>query len=711
MKWATGMANTRRNPASAGLERLFRPESIAIVGASDSNPWTGLVAASLKSLGFHGKLHLINRRGSRALGQSTFTSCAAIGEAVDAAFIIVPAGGVGDALDDMAGAGIRHGVLVTSGFAEIGEEGAAAQEAVFAHARKLGITLLGPNSVGYANFVDSIGLGAFPLQLPALVGNVAIVSQSGAVAGQMVRFAQQQQIGLSYAVSLGNEAMLGLEDVLHFLIEDEHTKAICLFAETIRSSRAFVECAARALSARKPIILLKVGRGSLAAEVAKGHTGALVGNDTVLDAACREMGVIRVSTIELMLQTAHLVSQVGVLENKGFAIASISGGACEITADLGEEAGIRFTRLGPDTCARIRPLLPAFGHVNNPLDVTGEALRDPTVFEKALQAMGDDPDVGLVACIFDLPNSDKDGSRITETLLANIARGLQGAAVPAVLIEQCFSSRSERGGKLLGELGGLVTIGGIDYAMQAISLAYQWSSRARSGWVHKQSTLVVRSDARPVSERETLDYLAEAGVPVIPAVLARSREEAIAAARGHCSVALKILSPDIAHKTEVGGILLGLEGDDAVGHGYEMILKRVGAAAPGARIEGVTVSPMRDKGTELIVGVARDADWGLAITVGLGGIWVELIGDSSLRLLPVTPAQVVEMLDETKAGRLLRGWRGGPAADINAVAQAISAIGDAAMRLGPDLMSLEINPFHVGDTIECLDGLAVWKSG
>ena len=693
------------------LAPLLRPKSVAIVGASNSNPWSGLAAASLRSLDFTGEVHLVNKRRSPALGRETVGSCAEIGVPVDAAFIVVPKAGVAEALDDVAAAGIRHGVLVTSGFAETGLAGAAEQDRIFAQARALGLALLGPNSVGFANFVDGVALGALPVKLPVTTGGVAIVSQSGATAGQLVRFAQLQDIGLSYAIAPGNEAMIDLADILDFLIDDENTRAIAIFAETIRSPDRFRAVARRALDAGKPLVVLKVGRGELSAEVAKAHTGALVGDDRVFDAVCRDLGVIRVSSIEVLLQTAHLLAATGPLPDKGFVIASISGGACEIAADLGEEAGVRFTRFTADTLDRLSEVLPTYGHANNPLDVTGDAMRDPTIFDRALRAMGEDPDVGLIGCIFDLPRSLAEVSPTTKALLENIASGLSGAPCPAVLIEQTLSNRSEYGAEVTRTLGLPTVLGGIDYATQAIGHALGWSKHARAGSEPEAGTVTPHGGARPAGERQTLDYLASFGVPVIPATLATTREAAISAARSmQGDVVLKIVSPDIAHKTEAGGIALGLSGDAAVGDAFGRIMASVAVHAPDARIDGIVVSPMRSGGVEMLVGIARDPAWGLVMAVGLGGIWVEILNDVALGLLPLTPAKAIELIGGTRAAKLLGGYRGGAAADLDALGKAIAMIGDAALALGPDLMSLEINPLLVhGQRIECLDALAIWK--
>lgn len=694
------------------LHRLFKPRSIAILGASEKNPWGAMALKLLEKFNFTGPVHLVNRRGGMVLGRPSVTTATAIGEQVDAAFIAVPAAGLGEAVEEMAAAGIRHGVVVTSGFAEIGPDGAAEQARIFDRARDLGLTLLGPNSLGFNNFVDQVGLGTLPLVTPVLPApRVGLVSQSGATAGILCRTAARTNVSLTYAVALGNEAQVGLAAVLDFLVADPATRAIAVFAETIRDADAFISVAKRALAAGKPIIMLKVGVGELAAAVAQAHTGALVGDDRIFDAVCAELGIIRVNTLEELLTTADFLAFTGILPDRKFAVASISGGACEMMADLGEAHGVPFSRFDTETVARVAAELPGYGAAHNPLDITGAAMADPDLFRRSIAAIAPDPEVGLVAACFELPTDAADISGVTRPVIRAIAQGISETGVKGFLLQQTYQPITDFGRAIAGEAGLGQVVSGLDQAMRAVAAAFAWSAKARRG-LPPPLPLPAPIAARPATERETLDMLGAAGVPVVPARIVRSREEAVAAAAAMGeAVALKILSPDIQHKTEVGGVRLNLSGQAAVARAYDAIMASVTAARPQARIDGVIVSPMRTGGVELFVGVARDPSWGLAIAVGFGGVLVELLQDSSLRRLPVSPVQVREMLGGLRGAKLLAGYRGGPAVDLDAVADAISRIGNAALALGPDLASLEINPLWVkGDKVECLDALAVWTA-
>jgi acyl-CoA synthetase (NDP forming) len=693
------------------LRPLFRPRSVAIIGASDNNPWPRIVTTSLLASGFDGPVHLINKRGTRALGRQTVTSCTEVKEDVDAAFIAVPAAALDEALDDMANAGWRHGSVVTSGFAETGGDGAALQKAIFAKARERGLTLLGPNSLGVLNFADRAGLAAIPVpQPPPQDGHVALVSQSGATASLLVQQAHRQNIGLSHAVALGNEAMIDMAEVLTFLIEDERVRAIAVFAETIRRPAQFLAAAKRALALSKPIVILKVGASELTAEVAQAHTGALVGDDRVFDAVCRQYGLVRVKSLEQLIVTSGLLAHTGVLDPKGFAGASISGGACELMADAGAAAGVPFVRFAPSTLERLKGIISDYGAAHNPLDITGAAVRTPKLFEDALAAIATDPDVAILACTYDPPAGEGLSAELSGGQLKHIAAGLATASAPTILIEQTMRDMTPFARDLLADANAPLVLPGISGAMEAIGAAFVWSDTVRRGLDEAPSPSP--SNERPHDERATLKYLSAADVPVIPASIARSSPEARQLAETLAGpVALKILSRDIAHKTEVGGVALNVQPPDA-GEVYNRIMAAVTASAPNARIEGVIVSPMRGAGLELIVGVARDPTFGPVIAVGFGGTLVEVLDDSALRLLPVHEREARRMLDELRGRRLLDGYRGAPAVNIDALASIIARIGNAAIALGPTLASLEINPLRAApDRIEALDGLAVWASG
>ncbi|RJG00666.1 acetate--CoA ligase family protein [Noviherbaspirillum sedimenti] len=699
---------------SCPLSRLFNPRSVVIIGASDNNPWSGMVIRTLKSVGFSGKVHLVNKRGAEVMGQATFTSCRNIGEPVDAAFLAVPAAALEDALEDMADAGIMHGVVVSSGFAETGPAGAAEQKRIFDRAAARGLKLLGPNSLGSISLTDSCALSAMSLDLPILPnGKVALISQSGATAGLLTKQAYRQNIALSHVVAMGNEACIDLTEVLEYMIEQPEVRAVAIFAESIRRPESFLAAAQRALALKKAIIILKVGTSELTAEVAQAHTGALVGDDRVFNAVCRQYGLVRVYSLEQLLITASVIAHVGPLEQKGFAVASISGGACEIMADAGSSAGIRFTRFAPRTMERLKDVVADFGAAHNPLDVTGAALVKPEILENVLTALAADPDVGLLACTFDMASTPAQTNSFTLTMLDRSLAGLATAKCPTLLIEQTMKDTTEYARELLKKHAVPILVPGMDAAMKAIGSAYQWSDRMRTARTGTSTTVKpIAGINRPRSERETLEYLQSHGVPVIPARVVRSREEAASAAQEmNGVVVLKILSPDIAHKTEVGGVMLNVDGGAAAADGYDTIMRNVGGAAPHARIDGIIVSPMRSQGTELFIGIVRDPSFGLAIAVGLGGIWIEALDDTALRLLPVTPDEVLEMFGELKAQRLLTGYRGAPPVDLAALSVVVAAVGRAAIALGPELASLEINPLSINaDKIEALDALATWSA-
>jgi acetate---CoA ligase (ADP-forming) len=694
------------------LERLFRPQSVAVVGASDKNPWGAMAVKTLSDLDFAGQIHLVNRRGSPAMGFDTILSCADAEGGADAAFIAVPAEHLMDALEDMAAGGVKFGAVVTSGFAEVGAEGAALQLAAFARAEELGITLLGPNSLGFTNFVDRTGLGTMPMPTPALPNpRVAIVSQSGATAVMIAQAAYHLNISISHMIAMGNEAMVDIADVLHFLVKDAATRSICIFAESIRNPAAFLEAAAAAFRAKKPIVMMKVGVGELTAAVALAHTGALVGDDKVFQAMCDAYNIIRVDSLEDMVITADTLAAIGpVNPDKGFALVSISGGACEIVADRGEAVGIPFPQFTAKTLEKMAGVIADFGAAHNPLDITGVAMVRPQLYSDMMEIIDADGQFDYIAVLMEVAAERNQESPLARICSAEITKGIGKCKTKIGIWQQTLKNVTAYGREFIDEYRFPLVTSGLDHSVRATGNLWRWSRGLKRALpqtqVRKPTTL------RLTGERDTLAWLGERGVPVIPQMVAKTRAEAMAfaATLGGAAV-LKILSPDIAHKTEVGGVRLDLAGDAQVGAAYDAIMAAVAAANPKARIDGVLVSPMRSGGQELIVGIARDPQWGLVLALGMGGVWVELLKDTQLLLLPVSESQVIDALGQLKAAKLLTGYRGSKPADFGKIAAAVTAICNAAIELGDDLAALEINPLRVdGDQVEALDALALWKN-
>ncbi|WP_162854640.1 acetate--CoA ligase family protein [Sphingobium estronivorans] len=697
------------NDSGHPLETLFAPRSIAVVGATEKSPWTGFIAKNFRDFAYPGRVFAINRGGTDVLGMKGFASCGDVGEPVDVAFITVPQAAVLDALADAAAAGVRNAVILTAGYGEAGAEGVALQEQLLARTSEWGMNIWGPNSLGFNNVSARTPISSIPALLPILAPRIAIVSQSGATASELNEFAHSQNIGTSFVAATGNEAQLTLADIVDYLVDHDETRAIAIFAESIRDPARFEQAATRARARRKPIVILKIGRSDLATEVAKAHTGSLAGNDKVFDAVCERLGIIRVFSTEDLIVTAGLLAATGPLPAQGLEFISISGGACTLVADGAEAAGIMVPPHPPETAAALAAAMPGFGSTLNPLDVTGAVVRDTGLLERVIPIAAASPDVGLVAINISVPVAE--GQAVLPSALSAIGRAVKAIDKPAIMVLTTARSLTDMTRQAMEDHGLPHILCGIDAMLRAAGKAAWWSgqlSQSPPPFLFGQAP--PSGTARPAldTERAVLDYLASRSIPVIPARVATSRAEAEAAGI-EGPLVLKILSPDIAHKTEVGGVRLHVA-PDAAGEAFDEICAAVAAARPDARIEGVILSPMRSGGVELLVGITRDPIWGLTITVGFGGILVELVADVAIAPLPVSPGQVRDMLGRLRGVRLLQGFRNIPPADLDRLAAVIARIGDEAIQLGPDLESLEINPILVrGADIEALDGLVHWK--
>lgn len=694
------------------LHRLFCPQSVALIGASEKSAWSHIIYNNFAQYGFEGKLFAVNKRGAEAHGLPGFATCRALPDPVDSAYFFAPAEGMIDAVADAGEAGIKYGVVLTSGFAEAGEQGAMLQQELVKVARRFGMSLLGPNSLGFANFSARTAITAVPPpRRPMLRGHVGLISQSGAAISDIAAFGLRSNIGFSFMAALGNEAMLGVADLMDYLIHDEATRSIAIFAEGIRDTAAFARAAVKAASVGKPVVIMKVGRSALTAKVAASHTGSIVGDDRVFDEACARFGVMRTDSIESLITTAGIAAHLGRLTRPGVGVLSISGGACGMIADQADAHGVSLPVFAPDTTSRLQEVAAAYGTVMNPMDITGAAVRDPNLWEQELAIMGNDPALGVVLAQMGLPETAD--SAASPDALAAIGRGFARMAVPGILLTQAIAPVTDHMRSVMRSTNIPLVAVGIENTVRALGKLGWWSKR-----VGQVTPLETGEDTdsgaappRPITEREVLDYLAGRGVSTIPAKIVPSAEEAAQAAGSWSdATVLKVLSPDIQHKTEVGGVALNLQSPEAVANAFDAMSAAVRGARPDARIEGFIVSPMRSPGLEMLVGTMCDPQWGPVIVVGMGGVWVEVLKDTALRLLPVTRSEALDMVRSLKSVRLLEGYRGQPAIDMDALVDTIVAIGDAALALGDGLESLEVNPLRVGERgVEALDGVAVWK--
>ncbi len=595
------------------------------------------------------------------------------------------------------------------------------------------MVLLGPNHLGFANFTDGVPVCSIP-GLPRGSGPVALLSQSGASSSAMVDFATMVNVGLSYLVTLGNEAMITAGHVLDFLVDDPGTRAVAVFMETVRDPETFRRAARQAAEAGKAIVVLKAGSSALSARTAAAHTGALVGDDRVIDAVFADLGIIRVDSIEDMLITAGAAAALGRLERPGIGIVSISGGACDIVADRADELDAALPELAPSTRDALAAIMPAYGTVQNPLDVTGAAVIDPTIFTRSIEVMSADPSIGVVGIINGVPWVDTGRPYMGQMFVDAIGAGMQAASGPTAYINQVMQPVTDftRASMARGRVP--YVIPGLRQAVVALRNIAWWSQFTQNQNVPKapEPVPVPAPDRRrgKWSEHAARALLSDAGVPVVPARLAGSADEAVKAAAelGRCwprgaepaspsspptivSLSVKIVSADLEHKSDIGGVRLDVPPDeDAVRAAYRAVTEAAARTGTGVRVEGVLIGPMRRGGTELLVGVVRDPQWGPVLAVAIGGLFVEVLQDSALAPLPVTPGQAGRLLDRLRGRAVLDGVRGGAPADREALTAVIARIGDLALALGDDLASLEINPLLAdGARIEALDAAVTWR--
>ena len=714
------------------LREFFAPRSIALVGASDNSGWARFIVASCATAGFGGPLTAVHPRATSAFGLPVVPSLRDLPEPADLAFILAPLEAVEGVLDDMGAAGIPNAVVLASGYREVGEAGRALEDALLHRAIANGVTVLGPNCLGFVNTHRRSAPYALALPPPLIAGPVGVALQSGALASVVLAFAKAHAIGLSVLTSMGNEAMMKTADVLDYLVEDEATRVICLFLEEIGDPARFAHVAEKADRAGKPIVALKVGSSPAGQQAALAHTGSVAGDDAVVDAVLRQLNVIRVSSLEELLTTGAALGYNRWPGGRRMGVLTLSGGSCDIIADAASAQGVAIPDFSAETEAAIGALLPPFASARNPLDVTGFGVlanlsgrKGPlTAVDHALDIAVRDSNLDFV--LFSgvtLPEArppDEDAARVLETRVEWLAERMGSAPIPVIGVGSTCVNVSDYGRGLLTRHG-INFLGGLDLGMRALGHALRWlENRGRVRAAPDRSAVLPPASSRawPTgtwSEVEARRLLADARVPVVPGGLAGSADEAAEiAGKVGLPVALKVCSAQITHKSDIGGVVLGLGSEAEVRAGYEKV-RAAGMAVPAASIDGVLVTAMRTGGAELLAGVTVDPAFGPVLAVGLGGIWVEVLNDTSLRLLPVDAAEVRRMLGELRGLPLLQGARGAAPADLDAVAEAIAGLGEVALTLNGALngalRALEVNPLWVnGDQVEALDVLVITEA-
>ena len=673
------------------LKRMFEARSIAVIGASgDATRIGGRPVAMLKSMGYQGELHPINPNRDEVQGLKAWKSVGDVPGTVDLAICAVPGNLVEGVLQQCAEKGVAGVIVFAGGFAEVGSDGVAAQARLTEIARAADMRMVGPNCMGFANFALNMPASFHPaFARPMPKGRIGLVSQSGAFGGLSGLMAIDRGVGFRHILTTGNEGDVGVADCLDYLVEDDGTEVILLYIEGVRDGPAFLDALGRARKAGKPVVAVKLGRTDAGAKAAQSHTSALAGADAIYDAVFHQFGVHRVNSIEEFFDTGAALAVGGRPPGDKAALVTVSGGVGVLMADDAASRGLDVAELPASTQAKFKEIVPYAG-VNNPLDVTGQIINQPDIFEKAMRLVLEEGDydsvVGFQGATLAVPENVKPSLQMWQTLksdypdkifavaslMSNEAQKLfEDAGIPAFR-EATHATRYVAAGA---------------YFTRAFATDFAWNPDAGAG-----SALA----AGPYTEARALEALAAAGVPVMPTRVADSADAAASAAEAlGLPVVMKIVSPDIVHKTDVGGVRLGLDSADAVRNAFQDMMTAVAAKAPKARLEGVLLAPMISGGVETIIGVHVDPIFGPAVMFGLGGVFVEVLKDVTFRVAPFDEAEAHRMIDEIRGRAMLDGVRGAPPADLDALAGALAAMSRFAAAHRGQLKSVDINPFVV----------------
>jgi acetyltransferase len=703
----------------ADLNRFFAPRRVAFIGATeDLGKFGGRCVRLLIDFGYTGEIYPVNPKRREIFGLKCYPSVSELPQTPDHVGIVLPAAAVPAALEECARRKVPFATVFASGFGETGtEEGRALQARIVDIARAGGTRFMGPNCNGMINFVDRFALtSTAAIKGPRReAGDIGVVSQSGG-AGQInvMWRAQQAGLGVGYQVSCGNNADLDLLDYMHFMLESPRIRVVLAIAERLADGKRLRALARRAAELDKPIAMIKVGRTEAGSRAAASHTGAVTGADEVFDAALRQMGIIRVDDTNELYEAALLLRRGPRPGGRRASATSVSGGNLVMAADLGASLGIEWPQYSQATQKRLSELLPGFSAAANPTDLTSVAIGRKDAFASVCRTMAEDEKIDVVIPVLTMSSAEE---------IRSVGAFSAAAGKPVAIL---WTGGAIDDPALTPEV--LVSEGHAVYrdampCLKAVRASMRYGEfRRRLGRPAPQrppgidvdgAKKLLSNSTGTLSERQSKLLLGCYGLPLTREFLAKNRDEAVNRARelGR-AVALKIQSPDIAHKTEAKAIRLGVSGDEAVRAAFHEVMEAARAYKAGARIEGVLVQEMVNDGQEVLIGVSRDPTFGPVLTVGLGGIYVEILKDVAFRLPPIGKDDALEMLGELRTFALLAGARGAPPADVEALAAAIERVSWLALDLQDLVVELDINPLRVlprGQGVRVVDALVVAK--
>jgi acetyltransferase len=689
----------------SSLSPFFNPRGVVVVGASTSPEKLGYGAArNLVYSGYNGAIHFVSQKTGTLFNHPLYSDLSQVPDPVDLAILIVPAPATPETLEACGQRGIRAAIVVASGFREAGKEGAALEAQCLEVARRHGIRMVGPNCIGSLDTHLPLDTTFLAPPMPAR-GNIGFVSHSGAFCAAIIDWARNHGFGFSRLISLGNQADVNETDMLPVVAADEHTHVIVLYLEGIADGRRFVEVAGE-VSRRKPIIALKVGRFASGQRAAASHTGALAGSDTAYAAAFEKAGIFRAESAEDMFDWAQALAACPLPRGRNVAVLTNAGGPGVIAADALEVNGLRMAELSGKTEKTLAEMLPPAASVHNPVDMLASA--SPTQYADCLSTLLADPGVDAVLVILPpppmfhteevadvlIPIIHKSGKPILMALLGSeltkeAAKHFQRADIPTYTFP-------EKAASALGILARRA-----DYLEQFDGRAAPQERIARPGQRARETmghamVVSIRPDKHGATQPPLPEELVAAyGIPTAPMRLATSADEVMDIARelGFLLV-MKIASPDIAHKSDISGVLLDISSEREARSGYTQLVEKAKVAKPNAKIEGVHLQRQVPPGQEVILGVVQDAQFGPLVMFGSGGVEVEGLKDVAFALGPLTQAEAESLMRRTWAGRKLDGYRNIPAADSSSVVDALVRLSHLAAE-HPEIAEIEINPLRV----------------
>jgi acyl-CoA synthetase (NDP forming) len=685
------------------VARFLRPRSVAIIGISTRTGSAGqIILQCLKINNFQGELHLVGRTDEPIDGRTVLKSPDDLPDGVDLAVFTLPAAAVREAMEACARRKVGSALVFAAGFAEVGDY--ATQDAVSATARAAGLAIVGPNCLGITNNIDGMFLHMlFARQAVRGVENgVAFVGQSGGLLGHFQRSADGCGIPLSYVISTGNEAGLEGTDFLEFLVEDRATRVIVLYCEEVRRPQAFLAAIRSARAAGKPVVLMQAGRSAKARKSAQSHTGALIGDFETMRTQVEDAGAIVVSTMDEVMDLVQILQRFPVPPTKGPVILTASGAYVGLTNDFAEDIGLEIPELEPATLKKIADVLPSYGNYGNPLDTT--AGFTPPMLPGVTKTLIDDPNVGMLFISFPINapapirgfNEGMAHSSKPKVMVAlgdtwKLGPDVEAAIKESTAVFSRSSDRMLRAIALYTRYGRLLARTRLAGTAAPFAGLPQLGKGVQPEWLGKK-------------------VLAAANIRVPDGALKRTVDEAAAIAKriGY-PVVLKAQAAALSHKTEAGGVALNLANESALRAAWDAMMRNVKLAAPDVSLDGALVEKMSPHGVELMVGAKRDPGWGTVLLLGLGGIWVEALGD--VQMLPgnADETQILEAMSRLRSKKLLDGVRGAPPADVGAVVRAVLGIG-RLMQAVPEITEIDVNPLMAhskGEGATALDALIV----